>query len=344
MTNFCRTALLGLLTVSGARAQSAVLREAPPVQLPIPVDSNTPSFWWNGELRMFSSAGDPQLYGAQEAMAEVGLHGVPTPAWIESVWLDRDGTLFAWYHHEVTDVCPGTTLTVPKIGAAVSWDGGETLQDLGFVLESPEPADCSSENGYFAGGHGDFSVAFDEASGYFYFLYSNYGGAPAEQGIAMARLAYADRWAQAGSVWKYSRGSWQEPGLRGHATAVFPATASWQQPDTDSFWGPSVHWNTYLERFVVVMNRSCCEPGWPQKGIYLTMTADIADPAAWFEPVRLFEGGDWYPQILGSGAGETGSLAGQLVRLFTGAISNWELLFEREEVTGRQPRLRLQRR
>lgn len=91
-----------------------------------------------------------------------------------AVWQDIDGRLFAWYHHEPGGVCD--SLTAPQIGALVSTDGGRTFNDLGIVLSSGYPNDCASRNGYFAGGHGDFSVILDREQQYFYFLFGNYSG------------------------------------------------------------------------------------------------------------------------------------------------------------------------
>ena len=61
------------------------------------------------------------------------------PHWMESVWVDDDGTLYGWYHCEPIGLIAGTTLTAPKIGAVVSFDGGHTVFDLGVVLESGDP-------------------------------------------------------------------------------------------------------------------------------------------------------------------------------------------------------------
>jgi hypothetical protein len=80
------------------------------------------------------------------------------PMWIEAAFLDDDQRLWAWYHHEPGGLCAGSSLTAPKIGALVSEDGGRTFRDLGIVLEDGHPIRCDSKNGFFAGGHGDFSV------------------------------------------------------------------------------------------------------------------------------------------------------------------------------------------
>jgi hypothetical protein len=68
-----------------------------------------------------------------------------------------------------------------------------------------------------------------------------------QQGIAVARMTLADRFTPAGSVWKYHDGNWTEPGLRGLVTPILPTTTAWQRANTDSFWGPSIHWNRHLE-------------------------------------------------------------------------------------------------
>jgi hypothetical protein len=247
--------------------------------------------------------------------------------------VDDDGTVFAWYHQEVGTAC-GSSLVVPRIGAAVSFDGGRTFADLGIILSSSDPADCSSQNGYFAGGHGDFSVVPDRERGYFYFMFTNYAGPLESQGVVVARMAAAARHQPLGSVWKYYNGSWDEAGVGGHVTPIFPARATWQQADTDSFWGPSVHWNTHLQKYVALLNRSCCESGFPQEGIYISFSGDLSDPSAWSEPRKIVKGGWWYPQVLGLGPGETDSLAGRFARLYIYGESAWELEFDSDPEPG----------
>jgi hypothetical protein len=84
-------------------------------------------------------------------------------------------------------------LTAPKVGAAISRDGGITVQDLGIVLESGDAVDCAAKNGFFAGGHGDASVILDRENKYFYLFFTNYGGPVWEQGVAVVRIAFEDR-------------------------------------------------------------------------------------------------------------------------------------------------------
>src|SRR5213593_3100917 len=50
-----------------------------------------------------------------------------------------------------------------------------------------------------------------------------------------------------GKVWKWHHGDWQEAGLGGYVTPIFAATVPWERADCESFWGPSIHWNTWLK-------------------------------------------------------------------------------------------------
>jgi len=308
-----------------------------PLSLPMLVDSNSPTFWWTGELRVFSSAGTPLIHTLDADLNLIRTEEVAIdshkhfPMWIESVWNDGSGTLYAWYHHEQINLCPNSTLNVPQIGALISHDGGKSFHDLGIVASSGETVDCSAENGYFAGGHGDFSVAVDQQREYVYFLFGAYGGDVSQQGIATARMHIAALNNPVGAVWKYHAGSWGEPGIGGKVTPVFPASVAWQHPETDAMWGPSIHWNTYLQAYVVLLNRSCCSPDWPQEGVYLSLNADLSDPSGWVAPVKIIDGGEWYPWVMGAGHGETSSEAGQSMRLFLRDTSEWELWFYRPE-------------
>ena len=235
--------------------------------------------------------------------------------------------MYAWYHHEDGGVCPDSRLAIPSIGALVSYDAGATFQDLGIVIASTDPPNCGAQNGFFAGGTGDFSVIPDQSGQYFYFLFDVYGGPADQQGVAIARMAFADRQNPAAAVWRYFNGDWTEPGIGGQDTPIFPAAVSWTESNTDSFWGPSVHWNTYLNLYVVFMNHSCCSPNWPQEGVYYTYNVDLSDPQGWAQPSRILQANEYYPQVIGLDAGGTDTLAGQVARFFVGGTSQWEITF-----------------
>ncbi len=343
--------LLGALSIAfalapPAQAQSWMLTPAPRLELPVRPDGNSSTFWFGGAFHVFTSTGQPLMVSTggnqftewESQPVDVGAVS-HAPLWVEAA--QRVGkVVFGWYHHEPGGVCGSLPLTSPKIGAALSHDGGRSLIDLGIVLESGHPHDCTANNGYFAGGHGDFSVVPDRLKEYFYFYFTNYSGPREEQGICVARLAWKDRFSPAGKVWKYFDGKWEEPGLGGRCTPIFPARVEWQRADTDSFWGPAVHYNTYLRRYVMLLNRSCCSPGWPQEGIYISFSNSRIAAQDWTWPTKLMDRKDigflpgYYPQVIGIQRGETDTLAGQRARLYIHGISDWAITFLRTPAPG----------
>jgi hypothetical protein len=321
---------------------TAVLRDAPLLKFPANTDCNSPAHWSGDTVYLFNSAGSPKrssgpdifhLGPAQDSKYDTTANG---GRWIECTWKDDDGTLYGWYHHEPGGLCPGTTLTAPKIGAVWSDDDGATFHDLGIVLEARPGLRCDARNGFFAGGHGDFSAMLDPQKEYFYLFFSTYSGDVSEQGVAVARMLYAHRRSPAGKVWKWYRGDWTEPGIGGRVTPIFPAAVDWARADADAFWGPSIHWNTHLGMYAILLNRTKDKPGWPQEGIYVTFNNDLANPGTWTKPTKILDGGRWYPQVLGIDAAgrETDKLAGRAARFsMRGADdigeSRWEILFLR---------------
>lgn len=323
--------------VATAIAQHVHVRPATPVSFPSETDSNSPAIWLDGRLIVFNSTGLGPVRSEGPDLLQLGASRPVVlgpsnhkPYWIESAWVDDDGSVFAWYHHEPSGICKGSRLTTPQIGALVSRDGGRTFTDLGLVLTSGYGADCSAQNGYFAGGNGDFTVVLGRRRQYFYFLFTNYGGPVEQQGVAVARMQFELRNTPSGAVQKYYGGQWMEPGIGGRVTPVFPASAAWNLENADSFWGPSVHWNSHLQEFVMLLNRSCCNSGWPQEGIYVSFNSALSNPKGWSEPAKILDGGLWYPQVLGLGQNGTDSFAGRVARLYVYGQSEWTLIFDRE--------------
>lgn len=329
------TLLLFCAFAASLIGQTVTLRPASNLTFPSGVDSNSPTLWQDGQLVVYNSTGlgPVKSFGINQfqlSYAQAVTLGPSThrPYWIEATWTDADGTIFAWYHHEPAGLCGPIHLTAPEIGALVSYDGGNSFLDMGIILESGYPIDCSSQNGFFAGGNGDFSVLLGKNQKYFYFLFSNYGGPQEAQGVAVARMAADRRYTPVGAVEKYYQGRWREPGLGGQVTAIFPANVVWSQPNADAFWGPSVHWNSHLGKFVMLLNHSCCTPGWPQEGVYVSFNDALANPQGWTAPVKILDGVPWYPQVVGFAPSGTDKLAGHKARLYVGGVSTWEIIFD----------------
>jgi len=302
--------------------------------MPAPVDSNSPAFWRDGQFHIFNSTvkGPMLSSGASQFAIEdtASVQMTPVynwPFWMEAVWQDPNGLIYGWYHQEFGPCPAGNYLAEPRIGAAVSYDGGKSFIDMGSIITTGEPVDCKAQNGYTAGGVGDFSVVLDQQQQYFYFFYSSYGGQLANEGICVARMAYADRLFPNGKVWKYGQGAWSQQGIGGEDAAIFPAKARWQVPQTNSFWGPSIHWNTYLNKYVMLLNHSCCSPRYPQDGIYIVYSGDLSNPSAWTAPVHLLNTASWYPQVIGNGQGASDSVAGRTAQLYVAGQSQWQIVF-----------------
>lgn len=342
----CETVRIGSGRIEGS---SVVLRDAPLVRFPGArrtdpnqpgeTDCNSPAHWDEGVLYLFNSAGHPwrssgpDLFHLTDSYRRIEYNNkVNGGRWIECTWQDDDGTLYGWYHNEPGGLVPGTHLTAPRIGALRSQDNGATWKDLGIILETRSGTlQPKTQNYYFAGGNGDFSCIADARRKYFYFFISTYAGETWEQGVAVARMRYADRNQPAGKVRKWHKGEWNEPGLGGWVTPIFPVKTDWHREDADAFWGPSIHWNTHLQQYVILLNRAK-DKNWTQESVYVTFNRDLANPTAWSPPKKIL--GDlrrdgWYPQVIGTNKErrETDKLAGRRARLFVRGESRWEIVF-----------------
>jgi len=156
-----------------------------------------------------------------------------------------------------------------------------------------------------------------------------------QQGVAVAGMPGRDRDQPRDKVFKWHRGRWTEPGIGGHVTPIFPAMIDWHRADADAFWGPSIHWNTHLNVWVMLLNRAK-DKDWAQEGIYISFNRSLSDPAGWTKPVKILDAGEleksrWYPQVVGTDAAkrETDKLAGKTARLFVAGLSKWEIIFLR---------------
>lgn len=342
------------LNAQNASAPRVELKSAPPLRLSGDVDSNSPAIWDRVAGRnlifvMTSMWGRPhtawerdlQFLGAPRAVV---LDPWPDGGiWMEAVIKDVDGTWYGYYHNEVpAAMCAGSGKVIPRIGAVRSHDHGLTWEPLGLILEAPPRTyDCATNNSYFVGGLGDFSVQLDPESRDLYFFYSLYLRAPSQQGVAVARLAWADRDAPTGQIMIWRSRTWvpatdvvvggAERWIYPAGVPIFPAAESWHDDDTvvDAYWGPSVHWNTHVQQYVMLLNRAK-DANYGQEGIYVSFTPSLNDPRLWSTPGRILKGGDWYPQVIGlDGGSGTDKNAGEWARFFMSGISQHFIHFIR---------------
>jgi len=368
VTAVVAVALLGSITVPTAFPDAAApaipratLTAALPLALPGSVDSNSPLVWdlEDGQRRLFvltSHAGEPSVASGpvlERLGTPAAITLLPHPGygvWMEAIVSDEVDTWYGFYHNEwPATACGRDDRFVPRIGAAKSTDRGRSWQDLGVVLQATQSTTaCDSTNKYVIGGVGDLSVMLDHDKKYLYIFYSQYQRQRESQGVATARLLWADRDRPTGRVAIWRSATWEPntgrlafspllPGaLRRRLEWTYPAATplvttslAWHDTDdkVDAFWGPSVHWNTALEQYVMLLNRAKDE-SYGQEGIYVSFAPRLDDPSLWSAPQKILTGGKWYPQVAGSALGTgTDKLAGASARFFMSGRSDWMINF-----------------
>jgi hypothetical protein len=353
----------------GEAGPTVVLREAPFLQMPgvaVPErnlphesDCNSPVHWDGDTLYVFNSyshpwrSSGPDLFHlGNHVSTRLGSVNDNLSIWIESTWRDeRSGALYGAFHFEPDVVCFSNKHlpTMPRIGWLRSQDNGLTWEDLGFIIEADRCAfRCDTESPWDAGGAGDFVFLLDEERQFFYFYGTSYDSRFEEQGVWVARMRYADRDNPSGKVMKWHQGRWDEPGLWGHVTPVFPAEIDYHRKDGTMFWGPAIHWNTYLNRYVMFLNHAV-DTRLNADGIYVSYSTTLGDPAGWSKPVMILDrdgiqramtganlsatkmGNGWYPQVIGTAKGETDKQVGQIGRFFMAGYSTREITFVRAD-------------
>lgn len=300
---------------------------APLLRFPNPTDSNSPAIWSGEQFYIFNShggqprrAGGTRLEDAMDMNPEGLSSAYTNPGiagrWLEAVIRDDDsGRLYGWYHQEIETACPQGTRSWPQIGAAISEDEGLSWDDLGTILTPREgTVTCDTDHPVTNGGIGDFSVILDHnpdpLNHYLYFMFSSYGGDLDEQGISFARMLWIDRdrpldrFSGESRAVKWDGASWNASGIGGRSAAIFHDSlqVSWTSLYNNGYWGPSVHWNGDVQRFVVLMARS--EGGnYGTEGVYMSYTRVLDDPLSWAQPkLIIVEDQGWYPQVIGAAA------------------------------------------
>jgi hypothetical protein len=116
-------------------------------------------------------------------------------------------------------------------------------------------------------------------------------------------------------------------------TPIFPVKRDWAARAPDALWGPAVHWNTYLNCYVMLLNRAQGEPGWSQEGVYVSFSTDLSRPEMWTPPKKILDKAEFpqwyffYPQVMGLEPEGTDRRAGQVARLYVNGVSRWEIEF-----------------
>jgi hypothetical protein len=347
---------------AAAPAFRVSLTGAPVITLPGAVDSNSPVLWdlEGGQQKMFvltSHSGTPSLSSGLDIdrlSAATPIELTPHPGygvWMEAVVSDDVETWYGFYHNEWPALrCGRGDRFVPRIGAAKSGDRGRTWQDLGVVIQARQGSTaCESTNRYVIGGVGDLSVMLDQDKRFLYIFYSQYPNRQDSQGVAVARMAWADRDRPSGRVEIWRGGIWDNsrrlelvPSLPGverrmfewtylSATPLVTPTQAWHDGDdkVDAFWGPAVHWNRAIEQYVMLLNRAKDEH-YGQEGIYVSFAPRLDDPSLWSAPQKILNGGRWYPQVIGSTTGiGTDKMAAATSRFFMSGKSEWMISFSK---------------
>ncbi len=348
---------------AAAAIPRAALTAAFPLNLPGSVDSNSPMLWdlQDGQRRLFVLTSHAGTSSVASGLALERLGGpteitlLPHPGygvWMEAIVSDEVETWYGFYHNEwPATSCGRDDRFVPRIGAAKSTDRGRSWRDLGTVLQATQSTTaCDSTNRYVIGGVGDLSVMLDHDKKYLYVFYSQYQRQREAQGVAVARMLWADRDRPTGRMALWRGGIWEPnagrlafspllPGaLRRRLEWTYPAATplvstslAWHDTDNkvDAFWGPAVHWNTALQQYVMLLNRAKDE-SYSQEGIYVSFAPALDNPAQWSAPQKLLTGGKWYPQVVGSTLGTgTDKIAGASARFFMSGRSDWMINFVR---------------
>ena len=269
--------------------------------------------------------------------------------WLESTHRDDKGVMYGWVHNEYPNVCPDRARTMrsghpllARIAAVRSTDEGKSWKSLGWLMEGrPDQLKCDTDGTYYVGGFGDFTAFVDREREFVYIFFASYVRDIAEQGLAVARMRYADRDQPVGKLSIWNNGRWEPwPDEHGHITPILPVGADIHTKGGKIFWGPSIHWNTYLNQYVMVVNQTR-DAAWDTDGQYVLFTDTLADPRRWTKPVKIMDweqthkahpndyGHGWYVQIAGTQKGETDKLASQTARFFIDGHSYWQIRFRK---------------
>jgi len=215
-------------------------------------------------------------------------------SWLMSVFRQAGDSLVAFYHaedHWDRNMNPGG-IAWKSIARTVSADDGVNWSEGEQIITSnmPRPATPTW------GGNGDHCVVWDSLNSRWVCYYQ-------EHWLMMAISQDAE--GRPGTWYKFYNGQFNEPGLGGRNTPI---------PGLQSIPGgnPSVHFNTYLDRYVMVWH------SWQSLSIYFSTSSNGID----WDPPRILEPASgvrraWYPTIIG----DSDTRAGKVARLYYADIA-----------------------
>lgn len=210
-------------------------------------------------------------------------------SWLMSVFREEGDNLIGFFHAE-DHWYPhyNNNIAWKSLGVTYSSDAGKTWSEGKQIITSPKEKPETPE----WGGSGDCCVVWDHHNNRWICYYQ-------EHDVYMA--VSEDPKGAPGTWKKYYNGAFTEPGLGGEQTKV---------PGLTPGANPSVHWNTYLEKWVMV---------WHAWGTTAQTRISFSDDGiTWDTPQSIIAseintgGKAWYPTIIG----ETDVKAGQIARIY----------------------------
>jgi hypothetical protein len=215
-------------------------------------------------------------------------------SWLMSVFRQEGDTLVGFYHaedHWVRATNP-EGIAWKSLARTTSNDNGFSWSEGEQIITSPTAKPESPT----WGGAGDNCVIWDDQNKRWLCYYQ-------EHWLMMA-VSY-DPEGKPGTWFKYYNGEFNQPGLGGESSPI---------PGLRPVPGgnPSVHYNSYLDRFVMVWH------SWVSTSIYISTSID---GVVWEQP-RLLEANSgsrraWYPTIIG----DSNTQAGKIARLYYADIA-----------------------
>jgi hypothetical protein len=235
---------------------------------------------------------DPVLYGGEEGTFD------NAGAWLYSVHRLEGDNLIGFYHGEdhewppnigpVPDPINGIPIAWFSIAYVTSDDNGKSWTKHGQILTTPKPVDPQY------GGPANHCVVYDNKNSRWVIFFTD--------GPITAAIS-EDPEGKPGTWYKLNNGSFSEPGLGGKAESLEGLLY---------YWGgtPSVHFNNYLNKWVMVYHSWEMEydnNGTPRASILFTTSDNLI---RWTTPAVLMQADAnemlWHATIIGSSDTEAG--------------------------------------